>query len=77
MEAPAEGRIVMRKLDYYVTGNAAAVLTSIKSEHIAEMQYHDCFDPPIPGAPGVYNVLFVRLKSGFAYSDRVGSYERP
>jgi hypothetical protein len=48
-------------------------LYEIHPEHIAEMQFHDCFDTSVPDVGGS-NALFVVLKQGVAYSPGEGSY---
>jgi hypothetical protein len=58
---------------YKVTGLPAAILSSIKPEHIAEMTYNDCFEKSAKVDRGA-NALFIILKPGVGYSLEDGSY---
>ena len=52
---------------------ALTVLDQIRSEHIAEMSYRDCFDGSI-GIVGDQNGVFVVLKAGVEYVPGVASH---
>jgi hypothetical protein len=56
-----------------VTGMPAAILSSIRPEHIAEMTYNDCFEKSVKVNRGA-NALFVILKPGVGFSMDDGSY---
>ncbi len=58
---------------YKVTGMAAAILSMIKPEHIAEMTYNDCFEKSVKINRGA-NAVFIVLKPGISYSMEDGSY---
>jgi len=58
---------------YRVTGMPAAILSTIKPEHIAEMTYNDCFEKSARVNRGA-NAVFVILKPGVGFSMDDGSY---
>ncbi len=49
------------------------LLAMIKSEHIAMIVYHNCWDTSFPGS-GARNAIFVTLKDGYAFDPKRGSY---
>jgi hypothetical protein len=49
-----------------------SVLSTIKPEHIAEMNYADCYDFQMPR--GGRNAVYVTLKPGVAFEPGIGSY---
>jgi hypothetical protein len=64
MGAPSRPRGVASVVD---------ILSSIKAEHIAEMNYLDCFDTSMPGLHAS-SALYVVLKTGIGYDPKIGSY---
>jgi hypothetical protein len=48
-------------------------MSGIKPEHIAEVNYADCFDTSV-ARPGAQNAVFVALKPGIGYDPGRGSY---
>lgn len=50
-----------------------SVLSEIAPEHIAEINYHDCFDTSM-AAVGNNDAIFVVLKPGVVYEMNVGSF---
>lgn len=56
-----------------VIDTIATIMTSIKPEHIAEMNYLDCFDNSMPGLHAS-SALYVVLKEGIGFEPGVGSY---
>jgi hypothetical protein len=50
-----------------------SILSDIAPEHIAEINYHDCFDTSM-AAVGNNNAIFVVLKPGVVYQMNVGSF---
>ncbi len=57
---------------FKVIGLAAAILTTIRPEHIAEITYNDCFEPNASVNQGA-NAVFIVLKPGVAYIEGEGS----
>ena len=55
------------------TENVVSVLSSIKPEHIAEINYADCFDMSV-NAVGAQQAAFVILKPGVSYDPSIGSF---
>jgi Carboxypeptidase regulatory-like domain len=49
------------------------LLGMIKSEHIAMILYHNCWDTSYPGS-GTRNAIFITLKDGYAFDPKRGSY---
>ena len=49
------------------------LLGMIKSEHIATIIYHNCWDTSFPGS-GTRNAIFITLKDGYAFDEKRGSY---
>jgi hypothetical protein len=56
-----------------VTYVPISVLSDIAPEHIAEINYHDCFDTSM-AAVGNNDAIFVVLKPGVVYKQDVGSF---
>jgi hypothetical protein len=52
---------------------SVSILQTIAPEHIAEIDYHDCFDTSM-AAVGNNNAVFVTLKPGVVYQENVGSF---
>jgi hypothetical protein len=70
----AESRIPRRAglATFKVIGLPAAILTTIKPEHIAEITYNDCFEQNASVNQGA-NAVFIVLKPGVAYIEGEGS----
>ncbi|HEY4133554.1 MAG TPA: hypothetical protein VGM50_23240, partial [Gemmatimonadaceae bacterium] len=60
-------------LDARYTPASVSILTEIAPEHIAEINYHDCFDTSM-AAVGNNDAVFVTLKPGVVYQENVGSF---
>ncbi|HLA91493.1 MAG TPA: carboxypeptidase-like regulatory domain-containing protein [Gemmatimonadaceae bacterium] len=58
---------------YRVPGAPAAILHSIRPEHIAQITYNDCLEKSVKVNRGA-NAAFVVLKPGVGYSSDEGSY---
>ncbi len=58
----------------YISPSIAAVLGSIKPEHIAEIQYHPCTDSEGDSPARSNNAIMVTLKEGIAFNPGGGSY---
>ena len=54
-------------------GNAT-ILSEIEPEHIAEMNYRDCFEQAVDRKVGSVNALFITLKPGVDYRPGARSY---
>jgi hypothetical protein len=54
-------------------GNAT-ILSEIQPEHVAEMQYRDCFEQAVDRKVGSVNALFITLKPGVDYHPGAPSY---
>ena len=54
------------KLSKIAPGNAT-ILSEIEPEHIAEMNYRDCFELAVNRQVGSVNALFITLKPGVGY----------
>ena len=54
-------------------GNAT-ILSEIRPEHVAEMNYHDCFEQAVDRKVGSVNALFITLKPGVDYRPGAPSY---
>jgi hypothetical protein len=67
------GRPTLSNTQYRVPLWSAAILSSIKPEHIAEMTYNDCFEKSAKVNQGA-NAAFIVLKPGIGYSLTDGSY---
>ncbi len=60
-------------LDARYSPASVSILTEIAPEHIAQIDYHDCFDASM-AAVGNNNAVFVTLKPGVVYQENVGSF---
>jgi len=58
----------------YISPLIATVLSSIKPEHVQEMEYHACTDVIADTPARSTNAIFVTLKPGIGFSPGIGSY---
>lgn len=66
-------RVMSRGMRMMGPGNAT-ILSEIAPEHIAEMNYVDCFEKNETKRVGAINALFVTLKPGVGYRLGLGTY---
>jgi hypothetical protein len=66
-------RVMSRGMQMMGSGNAT-ILSEIAPEHIAEMNYVDCFEKNETKRVGAINALFVTLKPGVGYRLGYGTY---
>ena len=66
-------RGVGNRIGRMAPGNAT-ILSEIEPEHIAGMDYHDCFEPAVDRMVGSVNALFITLKPGVDYRPGSRSY---
>lgn len=66
-------RGVGNRIGRMAPGNAT-ILSEIGPEHVAELEYRDCFQPSVDRMVGSVNALFITLKPGVDYRPGAPSY---